>query len=354
MKKMKRLVAVMAALAMSVSAMAISSSAEDAAEDTVAETDTAVESTEAADTSAGVYVTIHDKDGDIALANTYLDVTDTDGDGALTIVDALYTAHEHFYEGGAEAGFAVAETDWGTSLVKLWGEENGGSYGYYVNNASSWSMKDPIKDGDLVSAFVYTDTENFSDAYSFFDKSFGEVNADKGETIDLTLSYIGYDADWNPVTLPLEGAYIVLNGEKTGFVTDADGKVTVDFMNGGDYIVSAVSDKVNLVSPVLTLSVLKTDEEETPEDETEETVEPSDEETEEPSEDEQTEGETEEEPETDESEEDGDTAPANDNKNNGASTNTATTNPKTSSQLQLSLAGIALAGVMAVKFRKKR
>ncbi|MCR5816451.1 MAG: hypothetical protein K6F91_06190 [Ruminococcus sp.] len=337
MKKMKRLAAIMAALAMSVSAMAVSAAAED--------TDTGAEGTDTTGTSAGVYVTIHDKDGDIALANTYLDVSDTDGDGELTIVDALYTAHEQFYEGGAEAGFAVAETDWGTSLAKLWGEENGGSYGYYVNNVSSWSMKDPIKDGDLVSAFVYTDTANFSDAYSFFDKSFGEIDADKGETIDLTLSYIGYDADWNTVVLPLEGAHIVLNGQETGFVTDADGKVTVDFMIGGDYIVSAVSDDVNLVSPVLTLSVLKTDEEETPEEtpeETEETVEPADEpeeETEEPTEDEE---ETEAEEDT-KAEEKKDTAAA----------ATTTSNPKTSSELQLALAGLALAGIVAAKCRKR-
>lgn len=332
MKRMKRLAAVMAALAMSVSAMAVSAAAED---------------TDAKGTSAGVYVTIHNKDGDIALANTYLDVSDTDGDGELTLVDALYTAHEQFYEGGAEAGFAVAETDLGTSLAKLWGTENGGSYGYYVNNVSSWSMKDPIKDGDLVSAFVYTDTAYFSDAYSFFDKSFGEINADKGETIDLTLSYIGYDADWNTVVLPLEGAHIVLNGQETDFVTDADGKVTVDFMTGGDYIVSAVSDKVNLVSPVLTLSVLKTDEEEPD-------VEPDDDNTEETTDDTQTTDEPEEnedEPEdTDEDTEDESDDKAEEKKDDAKASTTS--NPKTSSELQLALAGIALVCVVAAKRKR--
>lgn len=342
MKTMKRLSAVMAALALSVSAMAVSAAAEEetavsGSEEAVAEE---VSSSEEAAQSAGVYVTIHDKDGDIALANTYLDVTDSDGDGALTIVDALYAAHDRFYEGGADAGFAVAESDWGTSLTKLWGEENGGSYGYYVNDQSAWSMKDPVKDGDFVSAFVYTDLSGWSDRYAYFDKHTGEINADNGETIELTLSYIDFDENYNPVVVPCKGASIILNGEKTGFVTDADGKVTVDFMIGGDYIVSAVSDDVNLVSPVLTLSVLKTDEEEPTEDE--KTEEPADE-TEEPTEDEseeETEEETEEEPEEDTDED-------------TQGTTTSTSNPKTSSELQLSLAGIALAGVVLAKKKIK-
>lgn len=49
---------------------------------------------------------------------------------------------------------------------KLWGTENGGSYGYYVNNVSTWSLTDPVDEGDYVNAFVYTDLTTWFDTYA--------------------------------------------------------------------------------------------------------------------------------------------------------------------------------------------
>ena len=203
----------------------------------------------AADT-ADVYVTI--ANGSLELAQEKITVTDPDGDGALTINDALYIAHEEKYEGGAAAGYATAETEYGLSLSKLWGVENGSAYGYYLNNASAWSLTDAVKDGDCLNAFVYTDLTGWSDTYTWFDVNTA-VTAENAE-LTLTLSAAGFDEAYNPVTLPVENAVITVNGEKTEFITDADGKVTIA-LAAGDYIVSAVSDTQTLVPPVCKVAV---------------------------------------------------------------------------------------------------
>ena len=194
--------------------------------------------------SAQVKVTI--ANGDLKLAAQTVVVSDADGDGALTINDALIAAHEAHYAGGAEAGFSTAKTEFGLSMTKLWGAENGSGYGYQVNNASAMSLVDPIQDGDYIAAYVYTDTTNWSDTYCYFDAA--SVSASAGEEFTLTLSASGFDENWAPITLPVAGASITLDGKPTGFVTDADGKVTLSLTEGG--VLSAVSDSQTLVPPV--------------------------------------------------------------------------------------------------------
>lgn len=206
-----------------------------------------------ADTTENVFVTIADENGNLALARVAVTVSDIDADGAITINDALYAAHETFYEGGAAAGYASTMTDYGLSLSKLWGAENGGSYGYYVNNASAWSLTDPVAAGDHVYAFVYTDLVAWSDAYSWFDADAKDASA--GDAITLTLSSLGYDADWNPVVNPVAGAKITVNGEDTGVVTDDAGKAVITLDKAGTYTVSAKSDSMTLVPPVCVATV---------------------------------------------------------------------------------------------------
>ncbi|MBE6939037.1 MAG: hypothetical protein E7460_10950 [Ruminococcaceae bacterium] len=200
----------------------------------------------AEDAGTTVYVTI--ADSELKIAHESVNVTDTDGDGVLTINDALYLAHEAYYIGGAEKGYASFTGDYGLAISKLWGNESGTGFGYYVNDASAFSLADPVSNGDKVVAFVYTDTVAYSDTYCFFDKS--ALDADKGETVTLTLSAAGYDENWNPVTLPLAGAVITLDGEETEFVTDENGKVDVTFESKKDVTVSAVAQGKVLVPPV--------------------------------------------------------------------------------------------------------
>ena len=71
----------------------------------------------------------------------------------------------------------------------------------------------------------------------------------------LTLSYAGYDENWNPIVLPVDGATITMNGVATAYKTDADGKVTVTLEKAGDVVISASSQTQTLVPPVCTVSV---------------------------------------------------------------------------------------------------
>ncbi len=195
-----------------------------------------------------IYVTI--TNGDIVVAYEDVDLTDTDADGALTINDALYLAHEEKYNGGAAAGYASENTEYGLSLVKLWGNDSG-SYGYCVNNVSAMSLADTVKPGDHIVAYVYTDLAAWTDTYCYFDKV--ELDIKEGAELTLTLAMNSYDAEWNPITLPVEGANITINGSATKYVTDAQGKVTLALTD--DALISAVSDTLTLVPPICVVDV---------------------------------------------------------------------------------------------------
>lgn len=199
-----------------------------------------------------VYVSITDDTGALVLAAQSVSLTDMDGDAALTIFDALACAHAAHNPEGA-AAFAAENTDYGLSMTRLWGVENGGSYGYYLNDASAWSLLDPVADGDHVKAFAYTDLVAWSDTYCFFDQL--TVQAAPGAQTVLTLSAAGYDESWNPVTLPVAGAAITVNGEATELVTDENGQVTLTLDAAGQYVVSASSETMKLVAPVCVITV---------------------------------------------------------------------------------------------------
>lgn len=201
---------------------------------------------------ATVYVTISDA-GNLVEAQQPVTVTDEDGDGTLTVNDALIAAHDSLYPGGASAGYATEEGQYGLSITELWGVENGGSYGYYVNNVASMSLTDPIADGDYLTAFSYADLTNYSDVYSYFDSQTATVAT--GADLTLKLTYLSFDADYNPVENPASGVTITVDGEQTEYVTGSDGTVTISFAGAGTHVVSAVSESLTLVPPVCTVTV---------------------------------------------------------------------------------------------------
>lgn len=201
--------------------------------------------------SANVTVTIADE-GTLVMTQETVSVTDVDGDGALTVNDALYAAHEAAYEGGAAAGYGSGMTEYGLSLNKLWGDESG-SFGYRVNNVSCWSLADPVAEGDHVVAFVYKDQTAWSDSYSFFDVT--EAAVKEGDTLTLTLSAAAYDAEFNPITVPVEDAVITVNGVATEYKTDAQGTVTLTLDESGTLVISATSDSQILVPAVCVAEV---------------------------------------------------------------------------------------------------
>ena len=195
----------------------------------------------AQETAPVVYVTIADQG--LKLVQRPIVLHDTDNDGVLTIADALYLAHEEGYEGGAAAGFATQMGDYGLSITRLWGEENGGAYGYYVNNQMSMGLTDTLNAGDYVTAYVYTDTTGWSDTYTYFD-----VNTAEPGEITLTLSAVGFDpVSYAPVSTPVAGASITVNGNAVDVVTDENGEASVS-VKAGD-VVSATSEKLVIVPP---------------------------------------------------------------------------------------------------------
>ncbi len=207
---------------------------------------------ETSDESIYVYVTVCDQNGALVLAREEVTVRDVNGDGVYTIDEALFCAHEAKYAGGAD-GYASESTDYGVSMTKLWGVENGGGYGYYHNHVSPQSLADAVEKGDEIAAFVYTDTDAFSDTYCFFDETHVAVSGK--EKLALTLYSYMYDEDWNIVKTPVEGAIITIDGKTTGFVTDENGKVTLSFDGTGYCVVSAVKDGMTLVPPVCAVAV---------------------------------------------------------------------------------------------------
>lgn len=198
------------------------------------------------------FVSISDDTGALVLVYAPVALTDADGDGALTICDVLLTAHASYHPDGMDA-FAAVDSEWGKSLMKLWGVENGGSYGYYLNDASAMSLADPVAPGDHVKAFVYTDLTAYSDTYTFFTApvAAAAVNAE----VALTLNAAGFDENWSPVTLPVANATLTVNGESTEIVTDENGCAVLTFAEAGEYIVSAVSESMTLVPPVCIVTV---------------------------------------------------------------------------------------------------
>ena len=208
-----------------------------------------------ADDGTKVYVTIADKDGKLVLVQESITVTDIDSDGKLTINDPLYCAHDAKFDGGAAAGYLSEMSEYGLSLKKLWGTDNGTGYGYYVNNVGAMSLADEVADGAYISAFIYTDTTTWSDTFCYFDKNTASVKTD--EDVVLTLTSVGFDASYNTVLSPVDKAGITLNGKAVDTQTGADGKVTLKFSEAGTYVVSAKSDSMTLVPPACVITVEK-------------------------------------------------------------------------------------------------
>ena len=201
-----------------------------------------------------VFVSITDDANALVLAHESIFVTDLDQDGAITIADALFCAHAQKHEMGA-AAFGYASTEYGLSLTLLWGIDNGGSYGYMVNDMSAMSLSDAVKEGDHVKAYAYTDLIAWTDTYSYFDKAALDVKA--GEKVSLSLLAAGYDEAWNPIVLGVEGAKVLVNGEEANIVTAEGGAFEIAFETAGAYIVSAVSETMNLVAPVCVVNAIQ-------------------------------------------------------------------------------------------------
>lgn len=193
-----------------------------------------------------VTVTIVNKSGEVVLALKNVKAKDLDDDDKINIYEALKAAHKTCPAG--EDGFAAENGSYGLSMTKLWGEENGGSFGYYVNEASALALTDEVKAGDRIVAFAYTDTTTWSDTFCFFAPQTETKN--EGDSVTLTLKAVVYGMD----PFAVVGAKITVNGAATEYVTDAEGKVTLTLAKGENTI-SATSETMNLVPPVAKITI---------------------------------------------------------------------------------------------------
>lgn len=199
--------------------------------------------------SVNVTVTISDGNGNIAVCLEEMTVTDTDGDGKFTVYDVLATADPD--------GFEAEETQWGLSIKKLCGVENGGSYGYYVNHQMAMGLTDEVKDGDYVAAFVYVDAEGLSDVYAYIEEAADVTTPDLPNYISFRAQYVGWDENWNPVVIPISGADVyvddeqaVFEGSEEGTKTNSDGSFTIDFKSNGEHTITVRSADRNYACAV--------------------------------------------------------------------------------------------------------
>lgn len=200
--------------------------------------------------TTNAYVTIV-KDGEFVsgqdstmVSHIQISVTDENANGYVDIDDVLYTAHKSWYPGGASAGYGSEKTQYGLSLSKLWGDTSYG-FGYYVNDASAWSLEDAVKDDDHVVAFIYQDQKDWSDVYAYFHTDAITVTTGSQLTLQLNGAYYG----------AISSASITIDGQDCGKDTDEFGVVTLSFDQPGTYQVSATSSMLQLVAPICNVTV---------------------------------------------------------------------------------------------------
>ena len=193
--------------------------------------------------------------GNTLMAQVPVTVTDLNKDGEFTYGEAMTAAHKAYYEKG-EAGFATNASGFATTL---WGETEGVG-GFYQNNVAIpvGPGAQAVQNGDDLTAFVYADTDGYSDKYSYFDQN--TVSVKTGETITLNLQGQGYDSNWNVVNAPVASAALVTVDNEGAFhelnvTTDDKGDATLTFDKAGTYVVSAYGSEDILVPPVCIVTV---------------------------------------------------------------------------------------------------
>ena len=201
--------------------------------------------------TVSVEVAVSDE-GKLAVAYQSVAVPDEDGDGSVSIDAVIAAAHDAFYEGGAAKGYASEEGEYGMTITKLWGVENGGSYGYCLNDASALPT-DAVKAGDALYVYSFTDLTSWSDTYTYFTAHRAAAKA--GEEVRVELKMIAYDENWNMVEQPCADAELTVNGESAGVSTGEDGSAVLTFTDKGEYVVSCTAADRVLVPAVCVVTV---------------------------------------------------------------------------------------------------
>ena len=181
------------------------------------------------------------KDGS-PMVNKAVTVTDLNSDGVLTFDEALTAAHAAY----CPDGYATEEEQFGTAVIKLWGEEDGHNYYFFKNKvALAMNVGDTgssyVEAGDKLYATVIADPTDCSDIFTWFDGETKEVEAGQ----EFTLNLKGFEGmSYAPVTEAIAGVKVGTweSGKFTalaGKTTDAEGNVTLSFDKAGTYYVTA-------------------------------------------------------------------------------------------------------------------
>ncbi|MCQ2452220.1 MAG: carboxypeptidase-like regulatory domain-containing protein [Oscillospiraceae bacterium] len=231
--------------------------AEPSAEADIPETPAEVpeEESPAEETNSGtveVFISIADA-GTLVLNNEPLAVEDSDRDGMVTVDEVLLAAHAAFYRGGIK-GYATEDLGkYGQCISRLWGVDNGGFYGFHVNDNLDFTgeeqLSDPVLPQDCVYAYSFQDLLTWSDIYSYI---VGDIQtAEDGSCFyQGQLMTLERDEFQQQVRLPLSGAEILVNGEKSGVFTDESGCFVLPLSADGSYELSAQAADLILIPPV--------------------------------------------------------------------------------------------------------
>lgn len=139
---------------------------------------------------------------------------------------------------GWELGAVYNDMYGSASITKMFGQDYP-ACGYFVNNNSDPSQIScdtmQLKDGDLVTIYLYKDLVGWSDVYMFFDKT--EYTAEEGETLEINVNKLVYDANWNRTATAEAGRTVVMtDGENTyEAVSDENGTAVFEDVKAGDY-----------------------------------------------------------------------------------------------------------------------
>lgn len=193
-----------------------------------------------------VYVSVYDGKNVVCTWEAVA-LKDEDKDGKKTINDVMIAIHA----AKCKDGYASAEGQYGLSITKLWGDESG-AFGYYLNDGMAMGLSDEVKANDRIYAYVYSDKVNYSDVYSFFDTAIVKGKAGEEITVKL-LGMLSYDENWNPVSGPISGATITIDGKATEYKTGEDGSVKIK-LPAEKAVISATAEGVTLIPPVLVSS----------------------------------------------------------------------------------------------------
>jgi len=172
-------------------------------------------------------------------------VYDTNDNDYIDVDDVLRTAHD---EAGFSDGYATVNGQWGKAVSKLWGVENGGSYGYAINDEFADSLDDKVNNGDYICAYVFKDTESYTDTYTYFDKT--ELNLKYyNPTANLKLNkfFFNYESS-KTESAPVTVANITtLEDSSIKGTIDNEGNVSITLKPGNTYTVVARNDESNYI-----------------------------------------------------------------------------------------------------------